>query len=97
MWQLRLNETVTLSVVAVTYGKPLTLNELRTGLQHKEVGGELLLLILAVFLTELVVHTHRDSVLGAVNLLGYEVKVNGGGGTEVNLSNESFFHILVVF
>ena len=97
MWQLRLNETATLSVVAVTYGKLLTLNELRTGLQHKEVGGELLLLVLAIFLTELVIHTHRDSVLGAVNLLGNEVKVNGGGGTEVNLSNESFFHILVVF
>jgi len=77
--------------------KCLTFNELWAGLQHKEIGGELLLLVLAIFLTELVIHTHRDSVLGAVNLLGNEVKVNGGGGTEVNLSDKSFFHILSVF
>ena len=73
--------------------KCLAFNELRAGLQHKEVGSELLLLVLAVFLTELVIHTHRDSVLGAINLLGNEVKVNGGGGTKINFSYKTCFHI----
>jgi hypothetical protein len=36
-------------------------------------------------------------VLAAINLLGIEVKVNGGCGTEVNLSNKTCFHIFSLF
>ena len=56
-----------------------------------------LLLRFAVLVKELVIHTHRDSVLGAINLLGNDFKVNGGSGTEVNLSYKSLFHIFFFY
>ena len=68
-------------------------------MQHKHIASELLIGILAELGKEFVILATLDSVLGAVNLLalGKEVKVYGGSGTEVNLSNKSRFHISFCF
>ena len=66
-------------------------------MQHKHIASKTLVLVLAVLVKELVIHATLDSVLGAVNLLGNEVKVYGGSGTEVNLTDKAVFHFSMGF